>query len=140
MTSDIRWIQRLSNYSKALGRLKAALELDATRPLSDLEKQGLIQAFEFTHELAWNTIKDFYEYQGETELQGSRDVARLAFRRGLVESGEIWMDMIKSRNRTSHTYDEKIAEGIVSDVRSRYFQEFVLLEERLSRLKEAEGA
>jgi nucleotidyltransferase substrate binding protein (TIGR01987 family) len=66
-------------------------------------------------------------------------VARLAFRRVLVESGEIWMDMIKSRNRTSHTYDEKIAEAIVSDVRSRYFQEFVLLEERLNRLKEAEG-
>ncbi|MBU0674254.1 MAG: nucleotidyltransferase substrate binding protein [Proteobacteria bacterium] len=139
MTTDIRWIQRLSNYSKALIRLKEALELDSARPLSDLEKQGLIQAFEFTHELAWNTIKDFYEFQGESGLQGSRDVARLAFRRGLIASGEIWMDMIKSRNRSSHTYDEKIAESIVNDVRSRYIQEFVLLEDRLNLLKKAEG-
>lgn len=138
MTADIRWIQRLSNYSKALQQLKDALELEKERPLSELEKQGLIQAFEFTHELAWNTIKDFYENQGEAGVQGSRDASRLAFRRGLVESGETWMDMIKSRNRTSRTYDEKTAEEIVRAVRDHYFAEFIFLEKRLNQLKDAE--
>ena len=137
-TTDIRWIQRLSNYTKALKRLKDALDLEKERPLSDLEKQGLIQAFEFTHEMAWNTLKDFYEYQGVTGIQGSRDAARLAFRRGLVQNGEVWMDMIKSRNLTSHTYDEETAEKIVSAVRGQYIQEFVKLEERLTQLKDDE--
>lgn len=137
MTKDIRWIQRLSNYSKALNQLKDALVLSAERPLTNLEKQGLIQAFEFTHELAWNTIKDFYENQGETGVQGSRDAARLAFRRGLVQSGEVWMDMIKSRNRTSHTYDATTMEEIVSAVRDHYFSEFVLLENKFNQLKDA---
>ena len=138
MTKDIRWVQRLSNYSKALNQLKDALVLSAERPLTSLEKQGLIQAFEFTHELAWSTIKDFYENQGETGVQGSRDAARLAFRRGLVQSGEVWMDMIKSRNRTSHTYDEATMEEIVSAVRDRYFSEFVLLEKQFLQLKDAQ--
>lgn len=135
MTTDVRWVQRLSNYSKALSQLKGALDLSLQRPLTDLEKQGLIQAFEFTHELAWNTIKDFYENQGETGVQGSRDAARLAFRRGLIAAGEVWMDMIQSRNRTSHTYDAATMEGIVSAVRDRYFSEFILLEAKLNQLK-----
>ncbi len=138
MQTEIRWIQRLSNYSKALKSLSDALDLAQERPLSDLEKQGLIQAFEFTHELAWNAIKDFYENQGETGIQGSRDAVRMAFRRDLIQSGEVWMEMIKSRNQTSHTYDETIANEIVTSVTDAYFDEFKKLEQILTQLKEAE--
>lgn len=138
MTNDVRWIQRLSNYSKALTRLGDALMLAKKRPLTDLEKQGLIQAFEFTHELAWNTIKDFYENQGETGVQGSRDAARLAFRRGLIGNGTVWMDMIQSRNQTSHTYDEATADRIVAAVTNAYFSELKALEQRLIQEKDSE--
>lgn len=138
MTNDVRWMQRLSNYSKALTRLDDALKLAKKRPLTDLEKQGLIQAFEFTHELAWNTIKDFYENQGEPGIQGSRDAARLAFRRGLIGNGTPWMDMIKSRNQTSHTYDEATADRIIAAVTTAYFSEFKALEQRLIQEKDSE--
>ncbi|NCD42764.1 MAG: nucleotidyltransferase [Bacteroidia bacterium] len=132
MDNDIRWIQRFDNYSKALQQLRAAVELAEKRDLSDLERQGLVQAFEFTHELAWNVIKDFYEYQGTTGLQGSRDAVRLAFKRGLIDAGDVWMDMIESRNRTSHTYDEKTAQEIMGDVRYIYYPEFRKLHEVLN--------
>ena len=138
MTNDIRWIQRLANYTKALKRLKDAVDLSEQRALSDLEKQGLIHAFEFTHEWAWSTIKEFYENQGETDIQGSRDAVRLAFRRGLVSNGEIWMEMIKSRNRTSHTYNEETMEEIVGAVQSQYLVEFIGLEDALNGLKDSE--
>ena len=138
MTEDIRWIQRLSNYSKALKRLSDAIRLAAERPLTDLEKQGLIQAFEFTHELAWKTLKDLLEHRGNTEIYGSRDATRQAFQLGLIENGQIWMDMIKSRNQTSHTYDEKTAEEICSAVIEYYFIELTCLEQRLNQLKDAE--
>lgn len=82
---DIRWIQRLANYETALSQLLSAVELAQTRPLTELEKQGLIQAFEFTHELAWNVMRDYFLYQGNTSITGSRDAIRESFSRGLVE-------------------------------------------------------
>lgn len=73
MNSDIRWHQRLQNFKAAFTEFQEAIELNEQRPLSKLEEQGLIQAFENTYELSWNTIKDFYKAQGETDIQGSRD-------------------------------------------------------------------
>jgi nucleotidyltransferase substrate binding protein (TIGR01987 family) len=107
---DIRWHQRLSNYEKALNQLSNAVTLSGERNLSELEEQGLIQAFEFTHELAWNLMKDYFEYQGTSSITGSRDATREAFNKRLISDGEGWMEMIKSRNKTSHTYNEETAE------------------------------
>lgn len=135
---DIRWQQRFSNYTKALAQLQQAVELAQQRPLSRLEEQGLIQAFEFTHELAWNTLKDFLEDRGVQNLYGSKDVTRQAFQVGLIENGQTWMNMIQSRNLTSHTYDEATAAKISAAIRSNYFQEFELLRRQLSKLLEAE--
>ena len=138
MTTDIRWIQRFSNYSKALRRLTDALNLEKERPLSDLEKQGLIQGFEFTHELAWKTLKDLLESRGNADIYGSKDATRQAFHLGLINAGEVWMDMIKNRNLTSHTYEEETAEKIATAIRDQYAQEFIQLEKRLNQLKDDE--
>jgi nucleotidyltransferase substrate binding protein (TIGR01987 family) len=138
-TQDIRWIQRFNHFVKALLQLKEAIELAQQRPLSRLEAQGMIQAFEFTHELAWNTMKDFLENRGVQGLYGSKDVSRTAFKAGLIENGEAWMDMIQSRNLTTHTYDEATATQIISAIRSTYFAELVALRAKLEELKRGEG-
>lgn len=130
-SKDIRWIQRFQNYQRALKQLTKFIEKGE---LNELEEQGLIQSFEYTYELAWNTMKDLFEAQGETGILGSRDAFRLAFRRGLVEQGEAWMDMIKKRGLTSHTYDEQIAREISTCIRDIYFPEYVRLAERLATL------
>lgn len=129
---DIRWKQRFNNYSKALDQLTKFIEKGE---LSELEKQGMIQAFEYTYELAWNTMKDYFEDQGETNIFGSRDAFRLAFKRGLIENGEAWMAMITSRSLTTHTYNEETAEEIANDIAVVYFQEFVALRSRLEALQ-----
>ena len=121
---DIRWEQRLANYSKALEQLGNAIVTSQQRPLSELEKQGLIQAFEFTHELAWNVMKDYFAWQGNPRITGSRDAAREAFQKGLVEDGEGWMEMIKSRNQTAHTYQQKVANEIAGKIIGHYFPLF----------------
>jgi len=135
---DIRWIQRFNNYEKALGQLSDGVKLAAERDLTDLEKQGLIQAFEYTHELAWNTLKDFLESRGVQNMYGSKDASREAFRAGLIVDGEIWMEMINSRNQTSHTYDEETVTKIVNAVINSYFFEFEALQVKLKELKEEE--
>lgn len=135
---DIRWQQRFNNYTKALTHLRQAVQLAAQRPLSKLEEQGLIQAFEFTHELAWNTLKDFLENRGVQNLYGSKDATREAFKTGLVENGQAWMDMIQSRNLTSHTYDEATAAQIAAAIRNDYYPEFDALHSKLAVLKASE--
>jgi len=132
---DIRWIQRFNNFSKALKQLTKFIEKGK---LNELEEQGLIQSFEYNYELAWNTIKDFYEHQAETDIQGSRDAFRLAFKRGLIENGETWMDMIKSRNETSHTYNEETTQKIARAIFGHYYQEFINLQRKLDALKTKE--
>ena len=132
---DIRWIQRFNNFAKAFAQLKEAVELSEQRPLSKLEEQGLIQGFEYTHELAWNTLKDFLEERGVKNVFGSRDTTREAFKIGLIENGEAWMKMIESRNLTSHTYNEETAAEIVSAAIHSYFAEFENFHTRMEKLK-----
>lgn len=121
---DIRWKQRLSNLQRAFDQLSSAIAIARNRELSELEKQGLIQAFEFTHELSWNVMKDYFVYQGNTSITGSRDASREAFQVGLITKGEVWMEMIKSRNQTTHTYNQEVAREIIRKIKEEYFDEF----------------
>ena len=130
-----RWIQRANSFERALERLRAAVKLAEQRELSDLEAQGLIQGFEYTHELAWKTLKNFLEAQGTMNLYGSRDTTLIAFRNGLIENGEVWMDMVDKHNLTLQTYDEGTAAQVVTTIRNAYFAEFGKLFVRLQRLK-----
>ena len=136
---DLRWIQRFQNYRQALSRLTAAVKLSRERPLSELEQQGLIQGFEYTHELGWNVLKDYLEAQGFVSVIGSKGATREAFKNGLVEDGEAWMDMIKARNLTSHTYKTEVAEDIVKDILGRFYPALIAMERRFADLESSEG-
>lgn len=127
MTEDIRWKQRFNNYLKALQTLTEAVELAQQRPLTKLEQQGLIQGFEFTHELAWNVLKDYLDAQGFVGLIGSRNATRQAFKDALIQDGDAWMDMIKARNLTSHTYNTAIASDIAGNILSRFYPAFTAM-------------
>ena len=136
---DIRWQQRFQNYRQALSRLTAAVRLSGERPLSELEQQGLIQGFEYTHELGWNVLKDYLEAQGFVGIIGSKGAAREAFKNGLVEDGEAWMDMITARNLTLHTYKTEVAEDIVKNILGRFHPALVAMERRFADLEKTEA-
>ncbi len=124
MSLDIRWKQRLSNFEKAFLQLKEAVKLYKERKLTDLEKQGVIQSFEYTYELAWNMMRDYLIYQGENNIVGSRDTIKIAYKYGIIKNGDVWIEMLNSRNLTVHTYNEKIVDKILSDIIEKYFSEF----------------
>ncbi len=128
---DIRWIQRYKHFKQAFSQLEKAVNLSRQRPLTELEEQGLIQAFEYTHELAWNVVKDFLEEKGIINLYGSKDSTREAFQRGLIENGDVWMDMIRSRNLSSHTYNPDVARSIARAIVQEYYPAFSQLIETL---------
>jgi nucleotidyltransferase substrate binding protein (TIGR01987 family) len=128
ISQDIRWQERFVNYKRAFSQLSEFLH---TKNLNKLEKQGLIQAFEYTHELAWKVLADFLKDRGNTDIFGSKDATREAFNLGIITHGDIWMDMIKSRNLTSHTYNEETAEAIVHHIQTVYHKAFCQLKEKL---------
>lgn len=135
-----RWAQRADNFARALAQLREAVALANTRELSQLEAQGLIQGFEYTHELAWHTLRDFLVERGHVELYGPKDTTREAFKAGLIEQGENWMAMIRSRNLTSHTYNEDTAKQIVTAIISTYFAELQALQAKLEQLRREKPA
>jgi len=132
---DVRWQQRLNNLNSALQQLDDAVNLAKKRELSLLEQQGLIQAFEFTHELAWNVMKDYAHFQGNTTIFGSRDATREAFKVGLISDGDTWMEMIKSRNLCSHTYNKLLAKEIAEKIATSYYDAFKIFSSKMESLK-----
>jgi len=132
--TDLRWRQRFDNFQRALLVLERGVDLARSRALSELEQQGLIQGFEFTHELAWNLLKDYLQHQGIQGITGSRDATRLAFQTELIADGDTWMAMIKARNQSWHTYNLEQAQQIAEEVIDRYIAAFVALRQRFAAL------
>ncbi len=130
---DIRWLQRFSNYNKALQQLSRFIEKE---DLNELEKQGLIKAFEYTYELAWKTLQDLLKEKGYKDVVGPKPVIEQSFQDGYISNGEAWFRMHESRNLTSHTYNEETADEIVSKILEEYFSLFIELQEKLTNEKE----
>ena len=130
---DIRWKQRFSNFEKALEKFTEAVEVVKDHS-NDLEKEGLIQRFEFSHELAWKVMKDFLENDGYQNIFGSKSTTREAFNKGLIEEGQIWMNMIESRNATVHTYHGNILDTEYHKIIEKYHPLFLKLDEKMKTL------
>jgi nucleotidyltransferase substrate binding protein (TIGR01987 family) len=143
MDQDVRWKQRYANYKKALYKLTEAIDYmhvqtSHSEGIHDvaiaIAREGLIQRFEYTHELAWNTMKDYATYQGNFDIKGSRDATREAFKTGLIKEGEIWMNMLMSRNNTSHTYNEATAIEIYQQIIQTYHPALIAFAEKMEGL------
>lgn len=133
--TDIRWVQRFSNYRKALNLLGKAVgivsaQLSYNKEELDLLKEGLIQRYEYTHELAWKVMKDYAEYQGIMGINGSRDAIRQTLQFGLIDDDR-WMDTIIDRNLSLHNYDDETAQTIVANIISTYYPLFVKYEQTM---------
>ena len=128
-----RWRYRFRNFSQALALLREAAEDDPIH-LSDLEREGLIQRFEYTFELAWKTLKDVLEYDGVRIVTITpRNVIQTAFAAKMIDDGSGWIDMLTDRNAMSHEYDSAASEQVADNVHSRYLDLFAELRERLER-------
>lgn len=144
---DIRWEQRFSNFNKALLKLEQSVNYinhnvldneDLGYIIDELIKEGLIQRFEYTHELAWNVMRDYALFQGNSTIGGSRDATREAYKLQIIENADVWMDMIQSRNKTSHTYNVEIANEIFGKIIHEYFQLFLDFQKTMEEKRSGE--
>lgn len=129
-----RWIERLTTFKNAIARLCEIVDIYKQRPLNSFENDSLIKRFEFTYEMAWKLMMSYEKENGITELMGSKDVVRRAFAMSLIENGETWLEMIDDRNKTSHLYDEEMAEDMIDDIVHTYFPLFLELRNKMDVL------
>jgi len=122
--TDMRWHQRFKNFEKAFNQLKSGL--DRLDSLDDLAKEGVIQRFEYTLELAWKTLKDYLE-ANQVIANFPKEVIRQAYNTNIIENGELWMEMLQNRNLLAHTYDEEIFNTSINNISKSYFREIAAL-------------
>jgi len=130
---DIRWRQRLQNYSRALSLLQSAL-VRGVGALNDLEKEGTVQRFEYTVELAWKSLKDYIEFSG-VELRSitPKSVIKAAFAARIISDGQLWVDMIDHRNLLSHKYDQALLSQGLGEIQTRYLPALEALQQYLQQ-------
>ena len=134
--TDIRWMQRYSNFHKACRRLLQVTEDDRSmQDLSELEIEGLVQRFEYTFELSWKVMQDLLIYKGYEFMSGPNGTLKMAFEDGLIDDHDGWRRMAKSRNTLSHVYDEEEVLPIVRLIYSDYAPLLKQLDARLEELK-----
>lgn len=135
---DIRWQQRFQNYQRAYTLLRSALEEKPLDSFTDLEREGLIQRFEYSYELAWKTLKDYLEESGVAITPvTAREVIKQAFAARIIRDGQVWIDMMLHRNMLSHTYDFRKFREVLDAVVASYLPALSelhdwLLEKRLN--------
>lgn len=120
MQQDIRWQQRFQNFSRSVKLIQEIQELDLNK-ITFLEKEGIIQRFEFSLELAWKTLKDKMEFDGIIlDKISPKVVLKEAFRAKYLDNVEVWLQMIDDRNLLSHTYDFEVFEKVIPDIQTKY--------------------
>jgi len=120
-----RWQYRFDNFSRAFVLLREAIDILGERELSQLEKEGVIQRFEYTWELAWKTLKDLLEDEGiALATVTPKSAIREAFAAKLIKRGDDWMAALDARNKMSHVYNLKVFEQVIADIEARFLSLF----------------
>lgn len=121
MNNEIRWKQRFQNFENAYNTLCRTLSRYEDAPDDEIVQMAMVQAFEFTFELAWNTMKDYLENEGFDEVKNSKQTIRTAFQAELIKDAEGWMETIQKRNLASHTYNLVILRETVEYIQNDFF-------------------
>ena len=129
-----KWGERLSTYQNAIDRLTEVITLSRQHPLNQFERDSLVKRFEFSYEMAWKLMMSYEKDNGITEILGSKDVIRQAFRLSIVKNGEAWLEMVDARNRTSHLYDEEMATDAADEIIHTYYPLLVELRDVMAEL------
>ncbi len=126
-----RFLERLENYRKALKNINDVCDCIKENGLNNIYIMALVQAFEMSFELAWKVLKDYLEFEG-IKVDTPRETIKTAFLRNIVPDGDLWIEMLEARNKTSHTYREELALVVANEIIEKYLFLLNQLEKILS--------
>lgn len=125
-----RWVQRFENLEKSVQNLEDIRDCIKREGINKIYTMALIQAYEIAFELSWKTLKDYLEYNGIT-TDTPRETIKEAFARNIISDGQVWIEMMEARNKTSHTYKEEFATELCNDILNTYIPKINILTEFL---------
>lgn len=139
------WLQQFSDYRKAFAKLIIAITIfkpneEENLELEDIEdllKEGLIKRFEYTHELAWNVMKDYAAFRGNTKIKGAKDSTIEGYKMGLISNADEWMAMLVSRKEAMLLFNENAVEDIFEKILESYYLLFLKFEEKMEEIQSA---
>lgn len=134
-----KWYERLAVYVNAIDRLAEVIALSKQRALNQFERDSLIKRFEFSYEMAWKLMMSYEKENGISDVLGSKDVIRQAFKLSLVKNGEAWLEMVDARNRTSHLYDEEMVIDVVDEIIYTYHPLLIELRDIMTQMANRES-
>lgn len=125
-----RWVQRFENLEKSVQNLEDTRDCIKREGINKIYTMALIQAYEIVFELSWKTLKDYLEYNGIT-TDTPRETIKEAFARNIISDGQVWIEMMEARNKTSHTCKEEFATELCNDILNTYIPKINILTEFL---------
>lgn len=125
-----RWVQRFKNLEKSVQNLEDTRDCIKREGINKIYTMALIQAYEIVFELSWKTLKDYLEYNGIT-TDTPRETIKEAFAKNIISDGQVWIEMMEARNKTSHTYKEEFATELCNDILNTYIPKINILTEFL---------
>ena len=125
-----RWVQRFENLEKSVQNLEDTRDCIKREGINKIYTMALIQAYEIAFELSWKTLKDYLEYNGIT-TDTPRETIKEAFAKNIISDGQVWIEMMEARNKTSHTYKEEFATELCNDILNTYIPKINILTEFL---------
>ncbi len=127
-----RLIDRIKDFNNAVNALEQACKKDLITDYEDIIRDAIIQRYEFTFELAWKCLKDILEQEGiEFSIGSPKEALKNAFKYNLIDDGDIWLQMLDSRNQISHLYDEEKSKEIENNIRNIYLKEILKLRDKI---------
>ena len=125
-----RWVQRFENLEKSVQNLEDIRDCIKREGINKIYTMALIQEYEIVFELSWKTLKDYLEYNGIT-TDTPRETIKEAFAKNIISDGQVWIEMMEARNKTSHTYKEEFATELCNDILNTYIPKINILTEFL---------
>lgn len=127
-----RLIDRIKDFNNATSALEKACNMELINNYEDIIRDAIIQRYEFTFELAWKCLKNILEQEGvEFSLGSPKEALKNAFKYNLIDDGDIWLQMLDSRNQIAHLYDEEKAKAIENNIRNIYLKEIIKLKNKI---------
>ena len=126
-------MKKYENFCASLKNMKEIYDYE--EPYNTVVLTGLVGLYEICFEQSWKMMKEILEAHGYEEgaIASPKIILKTAYKAGMIKDEEAWLRALQERNNVTHSYNQKIALGIVRQAKSTFYDLFVQLKEEVDK-------